>query len=77
MERVKVTCEQIFGLEYCKIMFSQDFNKHVKVTKNIVGLIEKNPEGLMEILDVFFKWCYIKLTESSNTTLYVSVFDCF
>jgi hypothetical protein len=40
-------------------------------------LIQTQPEVLKEILDVFFKWCYIKLTESSNTTLYVSVFDSF
>lgn len=77
VERVKLACEQIFGFEFSKIMFSQDFNKHVKVTKNIVGLIETQPDALKEILDVFFKWCYIKLTESSNTTLYVSVFDSF
>jgi cytoskeleton-associated protein 5 len=49
----------------------------VKIVKQIIGLIDTQPDVLREILDVFFKWCYIKLTESSNTTLYVSVFDCF
>jgi hypothetical protein len=39
-------------------------------------MIETQPDVLKEILDVFFKWCLIKMTESSNTTLYVAVFDC-
>lgn len=45
--------------------------------KQIIGLIDSQPDVMKEILDVFFKWCYIKLTESQNTTLYVSVFDSF
>lgn len=43
--------------------------------KQLIALIDTQPDNLKECLDVIYKWCYIKLTESQNTTLYVSVFD--
>lgn len=58
-------------------MFSADFKKHVAVIASFTGMIDTQPENLQEILDVIFKWCYIKLAESQNTTFAVNVFDFF
>ena len=56
-------------------MFSVDFKKHVAVIDKFVQMIEQQPQNLMESLDVIIKWSFIKLTESSNTTFAVNVYD--
>jgi hypothetical protein len=58
-------------------MFSADFKKHLKVIAAFGGMIDSQPENLQEVLDVIFKWCYVKMTESQNTTFAVNVFDFF
>jgi len=45
-------------------MFSADFKKHLKVIASFGGMIDSQPENLQEVLDVIFKWCYVKMTES-------------
>lgn len=56
-------------------MFSVDFKKHQGVLKAFSDLITQQPDNLKETLDVIIKWSCIKLTESSNTTFAVAVFD--
>jgi hypothetical protein len=32
---------------------------------------------MIEINDIIFKWCNLRMVESSNTQLYVAIFDLF
>lgn len=41
------------------------------------NMIESDPEGLKEVLDIIFKWAHVKLADSSNTKFAVSIFDFF
>lgn len=54
-----------------------DFNKHIKCCEKIASLIEVQPEKMLEILDILFKWTNLRITESSNTQLLKSVFDLY
>ena len=38
-------------------------------------MISTQPENLQEIVDIIFKWIYVKLMESSNTTFALNVYD--
>ena len=51
------------------VMFSTDFKKHVKFLGQIIGMIDSQPHNLVDIIDVLFKWIYITMAASSNTTL--------
>ena len=61
VEKVKTYCEQIFGLATTKLMYCDDFKKHVQILGKIVGMIDKQPANLIEVIDIIFKWIFIKL----------------
>lgn len=75
VEKVKTLCEQIFGPETTKLMYCNDFKKHVQVLAKLIGMIDTQPANLVEVIDIIFKWIFIKLAESSNTTFAVNVYD--
>ena len=75
IEKTKNLCEQIFGYETMKIMFGTDFKKHVNILKKILGMIDSQPHNLVDVIDVVFKWIFIQMQASSNTTLQVNVYD--
>lgn len=77
IDKVKHLAEQIFGYEFMQKMFGVDFKKHQTVLKFFTDMITQQPQNLKETLDVIIKWSCIKLTESSNTTFAVAVFDFF
>ena len=56
-------------------MFCNDFKKHVQILGKCVGMIQTQPHNLVEVIDIIFKWIYIKLAESNNTTFAVNVYD--
>ena len=75
VEKVKNYCEQMFGPDTTKLMYCNDFKKHVQILGKIVGMIESQPENLIEVIDIIFKWIFIKMHESSNTTFTSCVCD--
>jgi hypothetical protein len=56
-------------------MFGADFKKHCELLKQLSCLLDEDPGPLFDIADILFKWCFIKITESQNTSLALSVFD--
>ena len=56
-------------------MFCADFKKHVQCIQKFIGMIDSQPENLQEIVDIIFKWIYVKMMESSNTTFALNVYD--
>jgi len=56
-------------------MFSADFKKHVIIIDQLRQTLKTNPKSIVNIVDIIFKWCYIRLTESQNTTLALNVID--
>lgn len=56
-------------------MFSADFKKHVNIIGQLRQTLNTNPKSIVNIVDIIFKWCYIRLTESQNTTLALNVID--
>ena len=75
VDTLKKHCEDIFGFEVQKIMFAADFKKHVQIIQKMIGMIQTQPENLMEVVDIIFKWICVKMTESSNTTFALNVYD--
>lgn len=58
-------------------MFSKDYKVHIKCVAVYEGFIASQPDELEQILDVLFKWAWIKLMESSNTQLLISCLNFF
>jgi hypothetical protein len=58
-------------------MFSIDFKQHCDCIDMFTGFMETQPEELIEILDLVFKWALIRLSDSSNTKFAVNIFDFF
>jgi len=52
-----------------------DFNKHIKCIEHFSKFIQSQPDELLEILDILFKWCNLRINDSSNTKLLISVLD--
>jgi len=42
-------------------MYCNDFKKHVQVLGKLIGMIDTQPANLVEVIDIIFKWIYIKL----------------
>ena len=79
VERLQGYCEQVFGLKFHDQLFakSADFNKHIKCVEEFAKFIQNQPDELLEILDILFKWCNLRINDSSNTKLLLSVLDFF
>ena len=79
VERLQNYCTDIFGQKFSDQMFakSQDFPKHIKCLEAIQKLIENQPDELLEVLDIIFKWTNLRVNDSSNTKLLLSVFDLY
>jgi hypothetical protein len=77
VERLQAFCEQIFGQKFHDKMFAkaQDFDKHIKCVDQLGKFMQTQPDQLLEVLDIIFKWCNLRLNDSSNTKLLMSVLD--
>ena len=77
VEKLQNQCTDAFGLKFCDQMFAKavDFNKHIKCVEQLGKFITEQPDELIEILDIIFKWANLRMTESSNTKLALSIFD--
>ena len=51
-----------FGEKYEKILFSKDFNKHVKCIHEFKQQMES--DNFFDVLDLIIKWAFIKSIES-------------
>ena len=54
---------------------AQNFEKHIKCVKQFDGCIATQPDEILEVLDIIFKWCNLRVNESSNTQLITSILD--
>ena len=56
-------------------MFDSDFKDYVVAIDRMNLMIEEQPDDLIQIVDVIFKWIYLKLDEVTNTTFLMKVYD--
>ena len=77
VDKLKQWVAQSLGQSLCNKMFSLDFKQHCDCIDIFSGFIESQPEELVEILDLVFKWALIRLQDSSNTKFAVNIFDFF
>lgn len=77
IEKLQAYCQEAFGLKFHDLMFAkaQDFKKHIDCVEQFNKFIKSQPESILEINDILFKWCNLRMMESSNTQLYVAIFD--
>ena len=54
---------------------SLDFKKHIKCIEAFDKNLEMQPSETIEVLDLIFKWCNLRISDSSNTQLMTSVLD--
>ena len=72
-------CADAFGLKFHDLMFAKnvDFNKHIKCAQQFEKFVTTQPDELIEVLDLVFKWANVRMNDSSNTKLAVSILDLF
>ena len=58
-----------------KKMFSNDFKQHVDCIAQFQHLMSEDLESTSLIFDLIFKWSFVKLADSKNTTFAITVFD--
>ena len=56
-------------------MFESDFKDYVVALDKMNLMVEEAPDGVIEIVDVIFKWIYLKLDEITNTTFLMRAYD--
>ena len=56
-------------------MFDSDYKDYIVAIDRMNLMIEEQPDGLIQIVDVIFKWIYLKLDEVTDRTFLVKVYD--
>ena len=79
IDRMQQYCVDAFGQKFSDQMFAKniDFGKHVKCCEALMDLVDTSPDDVLEVLDLIFKWANLRVNDSSNTKLLLSVFDLF
>lgn len=72
---MKTLCEQVFGPDAIAVMFDSDHKDYMMVLERLSLMVEEQPEALLQVVDVVFKWIYLKLDESTNSTFTMKVYD--
>jgi len=77
LDKLKNFCIEAFGEKFYNLMYAkaQDFEKHIKCVQQLDKQIQIQPNELVEVLDLIFKWGNLRLTESSNTKLLLAFLD--
>ena len=75
VKRVKTLCEQVFGVDGAAIMFDSDHKDYIMALDRLNLMVEEQPENLIQVVDVVFKWAHLKLDESTNTAFIMKVYD--
>lgn len=74
-KRAKTLCEQVFGADGAAVMFDSDHKDYIMALDRLSLMVEEQPEHLIQVVDVVFKWVYLKLDESTNATFTMKVYD--
>ena len=73
VEKVKELCRLAFGEAFETKMFGNDFRKHVECIQKFIELLKSGEDGnvddLFSVMDLIFKWAFVKIVERSNTAL--------
>lgn len=56
-------------------MYSADFKLHCECIDTFSILVQTQPDSVLEILDIIFKWSAVRLLDSSNTKFAVNMLD--
>lgn len=56
-------------------MYSADFKLHCECIDSLGVLVQTQPDSVLEILDIIFKWSAVRLLDSSNTKFAVNMLD--
>lgn len=77
LDKLRNFCMEAFGEKFYNLMYAkaQDFEKHIKCVQQLDKQIQIQPNELVEVLDLIFKWGNLRLTESSNTKLLLAFLD--
>lgn len=75
LEKLKTHTSASMGPSITMKMYSADFKLHCECIEGFSQLIDTQPDAILEILDLIFKWSAIRLTDSSNTKFAVNMFD--
>lgn len=68
-------CVNAVGQALTTKLFSADFKLHCECIDCFSHLMQDQFDGLVEILDLIFKWSVVRLADSSNTKFAVNMFD--
>ena len=72
VDALRKECKQAFGEDFTTRMFaaSTEFQKHIECADELGKLIKTQPDELIEVLDLVFKWANLRLSDKGNTQLH-------
>lgn len=76
LDKTKNFCAHTLGTNFTQKMFASDFKVNNECVEQFNGLIANDQaDQIKEILDIIFKWTHIRLSDSSNTSFAITIFD--
>ena len=75
VDRLKDQFRQLVTNDLASLMFASDFKKQMEAASHIGNLMKTQYDEFLDILDMIFKWIWVKLMELSNTQLTKSVLE--
>lgn len=74
-EKLKEHMKAAFSPELFVLLQSLDFKKQIEGVSYLSNLIHTSTKEIIEILDIIFRWVWIKLQEAANTQLIKVILD--
>ena len=64
-----------FSNDLCLLLQSPDFKKQVEGVNFLIGLINTQRKEFIEIIDIVFRWVWLRLQENTNTQAFKSILE--
>lgn len=77
LDKLKAFTVQAVGGPFTAKMYSADFKLHCECVDALTALVQAQPDSVLEILDLIFKWSAVRLLDSSNTKFATNILDFF
>lgn len=74
-EKLKDQMRVCFSGDLCALLLSQDFKKLIEGVGHINGFLTSQNKEIIEILDIIFRWVWIKMLEMGNTQLLKAIIE--
>ncbi|CAG9332562.1 unnamed protein product [Blepharisma stoltei] len=75
VEKLREQIKNNFSADLFSLMFSSEFKKQIEACQYISNLVNTQPKEMVELVDLIFKYIWVRLFETTNTQLYKSILE--